>query len=983
MVKSRLMIGVILLAAGCSSMPFGLENLGQSSSADDNTESAIVSLVVDTNAGPAAAHGLGKVKLALQEKGFEYEQVTALDAARGKFPIVAGLAAGRGQAANLHKGLNIPAPTEPEALLIRHTEWKGKKLLLVIGADDRGLMYALLDIAERIGWSKDPENPLSEVKNIQEKPYVVERALSKYTMHQTQFESYFFDEQYWARYLDTLAQNRFNTLALIFGYENQGYFTPPYPYFFDVEGFPEVHVVGLTKDEQKRNLDMLNRLIEMTHERGINFTLGIWDHIYRNTDLQESANIQNIVSGLTGETLAPYTKAALAELLQLVPDIDAIHFRMHYESGLRTGDYDQFWGDIFETVKNVRPDIRFDARAKGLPDSIIDKAIQIGINFRLVTKYWTEQMGLPFHPTSIFRESQFERRHGYADLLRYPQKYKIHWRLWNCGTRHVLLWGDPDYVRRFAGSTHLYDGEGFEVVEPLATKMWYHPHDMEPFELLDPQYQYYDWEFERYWHFFQLFGRLGYNPETPPEVWQKEFEKRFGKQAAPFVEKAIHRASQILPRIVAYCLPLERQGEDRSSCCGGWVEKQRREDLPLYADSLASDTQQFLSIDEAARFNFEGIESGKIWPQETSKWFAAVAADVMELVKRAEEQIGPNRNKEFFSTMVDLKILANLALYHSRRIHAGLAWASFKHNYDLNAIDDAIYHEGQAIQAWEQIVDAAGDVYAEDLKMGYKGFQTQGHWKDELAMLRQGLKELQAKRETFKPPLVIREPFIAHVPIRKSLPGRDLLIKVTARSETPITNVRVAYRRKEQVDFLGHNYDSITLEQDGEFRYRGTIPGTEATDRLEYFIVARNQNFRDEFGAIAIDQQNTYPPAGASNPITVVVTDDTMPPVLKHEAITSAPALESLRITAEVQDPSGIKWVRLRYRSVTQFEDYRILYMGSTGKGNEYHAEVPAEHIVPEWDFMYFFEVMDNRGNGKIYPDIETETPYIVVKLQR
>jgi len=32
---------------------------------------------------------------------------------------------------------------------------------------------------------------------------------------------------------------------------------------------------------------------------------------------------------------------------------------------------------------------------------------------------------------------------------------------------------------------------------------------------------------------------------------------------------------------------------------------------------------------------------------------------------------------------------------------------------------------------------------------------------------------------------------------------------------------------------------------------------------------------------------------------------------------------------------------------------------------------------------MYYFEVMDNAGNGKVYPDFEKETPYIVVKLQR
>jgi len=68
---------------------------------------------------------------------------------------------------------------------------------------------------------------------------------------------------------------------------------------------------------------------------------------------------------------------------------------------------------------------------------------------------------------------------------------------------------------------------------------------------------------------------------------------------------------------------------------------------------------------------------------------------------------------------------------------------------------------------------------------------------------------------------------------------------------------------------------------------------------------------------------------------------------------------------------------------VTQFEDYQTLGMLPTGQEGHYGAEVPVDHIVPKWDFMYFFEVMDKKGNGKIYPDLEKETPYIVVGLER
>jgi len=426
----------------------------------------------------------------------------------------------------------------------------------------------------------------------------------------------------------------------------------------------------------------------------------------------------------------------------MVPNLDAIQFRMHGESGLKDNEMDEFWESIYQIMKDHGKGIRFDARAKGFPDRLIDKALEMGVNIRICTKYWMEQMGLPFHPTHINPQNQMDRRHSYADLLRYPQRYKMHWRLWNGGTTRILLWGDPEYVRRFAQSTHLYDGEGFEVNEPLATKMASHPHDMPPFELLKPEYRYYDWEFERYWHFFQVFGRIGYNTNTPSEVWEKEFEKRFGKFSAPHIICGLHQASKILPRIVAYNYPYNLFPTTR-----GWIEKQRMEDLPKYADAIPSDTQQFMSFDEAAKNHLEGTESAKINPLITSEWFANIAKNVLVEVDEAKKKLGENKNKEFISTMVDLKILAHLALYHSRRIHAGLSWMLFKHSKDLNALDDAIQYESQAIAEWQKLVDSAGDIYSDDLMVGLPQAGLSGHWKDELISLRNGLDKLKEQRE--------------------------------------------------------------------------------------------------------------------------------------------------------------------------------------------------------------------------------------------
>src|SRR2546425_5872188 len=351
-----------------------------------NSPQVTISVVADSAAGLAAKHGLNKVITALKAKGVAVEQAASLDAARGKVTLVTGLASGSGAAARLLKHLKIAPPIGTESLLTRHVNWHGKKVLLVSGADDRGLMYALLDVADRISWAADAKNPLSEVRDAMEKPHTTERALSIYTMHRASFESRFFNEDYWARYFDMLADNRFNSFVLIFGYENGGYFAPAYPYFFDVEGFPNVHVVDFTKEQQQRYLDALNRLVKMAHERGLDFTVGLWDHIYRGgvqsggvKEAEPDKPRAGIAIGLNENNLMAYHRAALTKFLKLVPYLNGVQFRMHGESGLKKEEMHDFWKSIYQVMIENAPNVRFDARAKDFPDSLIDLALDMGV----------------------------------------------------------------------------------------------------------------------------------------------------------------------------------------------------------------------------------------------------------------------------------------------------------------------------------------------------------------------------------------------------------------------------------------------------------------------------------------------------------------------------------------------------------------------------------------------------------------------------
>ncbi len=839
----------------------------------------VISLVTDAKASAPAVHGAEKMLAALHGKGIAAQQTNALESANGQTLIIAGVIGKNSLAEQLLKAANHPLPEDPEGLVIARLDYHGHPAWVLAGSNDRGLMYAELDVADRIGWSADPV-PLNELRETTEKAAIANRGVTLFTMNRAYWESRFYDEAYWARYLDNLARNRFNSIIVVLGYENGGFLAPAYPYFFDTEGFPDVRMVGISAQEQEKNLKALNRLVQMAHERGINFTIGIWDHIYRgnvqgggvpNPNEPLTKPMPGLVWGMTAENLIPYTKAALTKFLQLVPNIDSVQFRMHDESGLKSSEQEGFWREMFQLMKQKAPNIRLDLRAKGLLDSTIQTCIDDGVNFRLTTKCWMEQMGLPFHPTHVNVRDQMNRRHGYADLLRYPQKYQMTWQLWNAGTARILLWGDPEFARRFCESAHLYDSDSFEIDEPLATKMEGQPHDMKPFDLLAAPYRYYDYEFERYWHYFQVFGRIGYNPNTPAETWEHEFQARFGKDAAPFIEEGLHKASWILPRIVASDYPYSG-----FPMTAGWAEKQHLGDLPAFAKAEGSDIAQFENFDEEAKRLIESGETAKMRPQETSRWFAQIAEDISTQIVGAEAHIGDHRNKEFDSTIIDLKILSNLALYHARRIPAAVNYRLYARTGDRRALDDAITAERSAIDAWRRLVDAAGDVYAPDLMMGARSRNLCGHWREELKSLEKGLVGLEKQQKS-----------------------------------------------------------------------PATAPATQTAPRYA-----------------AVESDRTLPVVG-------------------HEPPKNAAAGKPLTITADITSPAGIKWVRLRYRSVNQYLDYKTLPMSPSTAQGRYEATIPGDQIVPTWDLMYYLEMMDNQGNGTIYPDFNKTAPYILVHLER
>ena len=152
----------------------------------------------------------------------------------------------------------------------------------------------------------------------------------------------------------------------------------------------------LSDAERDSNLATLRFISDETVARGLQFNLGLWSHAYQWPNPDANYNI----TGLTPATHAAYCRDALAALLKACPNITALTFRMHSESGIPAGSY-AFWETVFQGIKNAGRRIDLDLHAKGTDQRHIDIGLSTGNPVSMAPKFWAEHNGMPYHQASI------------------------------------------------------------------------------------------------------------------------------------------------------------------------------------------------------------------------------------------------------------------------------------------------------------------------------------------------------------------------------------------------------------------------------------------------------------------------------------------------------------------------------------------------------------------------------------------------------
>jgi hypothetical protein len=831
-------------------------------------------------ATPPVTWALQELTRAIEQRGITVRRYESLEGApKSDFYIVAA-------------GCDSPQPSEklkqaavsvshvPESLALAPWTHRGTPALFACARDSRGLMYALLELADQVQHADNPIEALQAQKAIAEQPFNAVRSIGRLFVSDVEDKPWFNDREMWRAYFSMLAAQRFNRFHLALGisydflqHVTDSYFVFAYPFLLSVPGY-KVRAVNLSDDERDRNLETLQFISRQAVAYGIDFQLGIWTHGYQWTD---SPNANYLTEGLTPENHAAYCRDALAALLHACPDISGVTLRTHGESGVHEGSYD-FWKTVFQGVPQSGRKVEIDLHTKGLNQTILDSALATGMPVKLSPKYWAEHMGLPYHQAAIrglemprpeannqgfFALSTGERiftRYGYADFLKEDRPYSVMTRIWP-GTHRFLLWGDPVSTAAHSRAFRFCGMNGAELFEPLSFK------GRRGSGLPGGRCAYADtsltphWDWEKYLYTYRQWGRLLYNPnpDADPDTWRRYLRAHFNAKA-PAVESALASATRILPLVTTAHMPSaanDTYGPEfyTNQPIVDPAKSAPYGDTPapkVFGNTSPLDPQLFSRIGDFADELLKGERSGKYSPVEVAQWLEDLSQNAASALAEAGGETEKSAGPEFRRIAIDATIQIGLGRFFAAKLRSGTLYAIHGRSGSRAALEEALKQYRRAREVWSQFAEEAKSVYVPDITIGPRRDQ-RGHWLDRLPAIDDDIADMAKRLESLptgvdQPASVrsviqqalgspLRNPIAcSHTPPSRFAAGKDLDLVLSFKQPVDLTVARLYYRHVNQAE----RYESAELQPHGK-EFQGRIPGSylDPTYPLQYYFELR------------------------------------------------------------------------------------------------------------------------------------------------
>jgi hypothetical protein len=693
-----------------------------------------------------------------------------------------------------------------------------------------GLMYAALEFAENVR-----NDTFSSMVNGDREPFLEKRGLKMNIPLDARTPSYadfgtaahenvrdVWDMDFWHAQLDRMALNRYNTYTL--------WTLNAFPSIVKVEGFEALALDGVMTsnidlarandkydlratqsykviagddyvasgrtDEElvamgtlvpvndwsiETKIKFWQDVMEYAYDRGIQIHLYTWN-VYMWTELLQEGFPKSIDDA--DEANLPehaktreYYKASVKALLETYPRLAGIGVTAGENAwgfGEKNGAKVQFLRDTFgQAVLDHMNDPATERTAITYVQRLHESSLYESLNRELIenpkiqfdtsTKYMNAH--LYGDPVTTSTESGNTRRNINAPNLDGKKVGKVWLNLRN-DDMYNFRWADYDYTKTFFESVvredNYSDVRGFHM-GPDGYVMGRNYTSKDQARQL---------EMDKSWFRFMLWGRLGYDLNTPKSVFSHEAERRLAVSAAE-IDQLIpvwERASEVIPAIN--------------------LSYYRTNDFQFHPEVYGRSGRPWMELDEIARRGMDFENDG--YDQLVRENRPAVADQLDEMADYIESELdvlqGVSGNKEYRETIADIEAFGLLARFYADQFRAAYAYGfDSKGNYrDFN--DDA--NHALASQAGGPDAKAAAAhwrEYAEAVSSRYKdqslGRADTHHWQSVESLIFSDLQAMGVDTDTINPlpAITVTYPFASvNLPnIPRVMPQAERLEKLT------------------------------------------------------------------------------------------------------------------------------------------------------------------------------------------------------------
>ena len=586
------------------------------------------------------------------------------------------------------------------------------KVITIYGGDKRGLIYGALAMAEHLGNGVSLEDvkqedgkPNLEFRGIKfDLPWDTYRPSSALDQH---FETVR-DLKYWEAFLDMMVENRFNVISL--------WNLHPYTYMIKSKNFPEAS--PWSEKELAEWQHLYHEIFRMAKERALDTYIVHWN-IFVSKEFSEAHNVAKenfyphyFVPGDTSEIVRRYMCECVKQVLEEYPNLDGIGIS-HGEgmAGMIPLQRQEWVDDVLiagmlETGRPVKLIHRVPFSSGTSSEPGVSK------NVEQVTRAAMERLDERFEGP-IWVEIKFNWSHGHStpELVKVhggklgdtyfkpePKNYKIVWTVRN-EDFFALRWGVPDFIRKHIAENGQADYVGgyFIGSETYIPALDYFTAVKEPVD--------WTWAFQRQWLFYKLWGRLLYDPGTPDEVFQAEFNRRYGSKGDHLLQ-AYALASNTQLRLAS----LYDSKWDFTLYCEGFLALQGDSTKYISVDRLIEQPtmdSEYVSIKEYVEKTLRGetFSDDHVTPYELANMLEKDNREALRIV----ENIDVPGNASLIYEVADIKVWAYLGLHLAEKLRGAIALQTYRLRGRLHS--EAIKHLRNALEYWDKVIEITRPIY--------------------------------------------------------------------------------------------------------------------------------------------------------------------------------------------------------------------------------------------------------------------------------